>query len=147
MHSQWVQFTQKESMASITVSGKVSKPPEIKFFDSGTQLCKLSVIDREYVRPDKKGEETPGQFYDCEIWGKSAEIAGDRLSKGSRVSMSGQAVWREWTSKTGEKRKGLTVKVASVTYLDTKDESEALKGGGAPAGGVGSNAASDDIPF
>ena len=131
-------------MASITVSGKVSKPPEIKFFDSGSQVCTVSIVDREYVRPNKKGEETPGQFYDCEIWGKTGEIAGDRLSKGSKVTMSGQAVWREWTGKTGEKRKALTVKVSNVTYLDTKDESQALKtGGGAPAAA----ASADDIPF
>ena len=133
-------------MASITISGKVSKPPELRFFDSGTQLCKLSVVDREYVRPEKKGEDSPGQFYDCEIWGKTAEIAGDRLSKGSKVTMTGQAVWREWLSKQGEKRRALSIKVSGITYLDTKDESQALKaaaGGTAATAPVGSN----DIPF
>lgn len=141
-------------MASITVSGRVTKPAEIKFFDSGTSVARLSLVDREYVRPEKKGDEAPGQFYDCEIWGKTGEIAADRLSKGSRVSMSGQAVWREWTDKNGGKRKNLTVKVNSVTYLDTKDESEALKaqnGGGASApamaAAAGGNTGGDFIPF
>ena len=136
-------------MASITVSGRVTKPGEVKFFDSGTSVCRISLVDREYVRSEKKGEDAPGQFYDCEIWGKAGEIAADRLTKGSRVSMSGQAVWREWVDKTGGKRKNLTVKVNSVTYLDTREESEALKaqngGGSAPAAAAAGSFA--DVPF
>lgn len=138
-------FVRTRQMASITVTGRVTKPCEIKFFDSGTSVARVSMVDREYVRPEKKGEEAPGQFYDCEIWGKTGEIAADRLSKGSRVSFSGQAVWREWVDKSGGKRKNLTVKVNSVTYLDTKEESEALKGSAAPAPAAA--ATSDFIPF
>lgn len=133
-------------MANISVAGRVIKDPEIKFFESGTQVVRISMADRAYVRPEKQGAEVPGQFFDLEVWGKSAEIAADRLSKGSRVAAYGQAVWREYTTKAGEKRRAMQVKCGpdGLTYLDTKEESEALRGSAAPAA-VGSG--SSDVPF
>jgi len=120
-------------MAHISIAGKVFKEPELKFFDSGSQTCTLSVVDREYVKPKKGEAEAPGQFYDVEIWGKYAEIAADRLRKGSRVAATGKAEWQEYTNKSGEKRRVLKVTNPSLTFLDTKEEKEAL-GGGSSAG-------------
>ncbi len=132
-------------MAHISIAGKVIKAPELKFFDSGSQTCSLSVVDREYVRPAKGQDEAPGQFYDVEVWGKYAEICADRLTKGSRIAVTGQAVWQEYTTKAGEKRRVLKVTNPSVTFLDTKAEGEALKGGG--SGGDFGAADQSDIPF
>ena len=128
-------------MAHISIAGKVIKQPEIRFFDSGSQTVTLSVVDREYVRPGKGQEEAPGQFYDVEVWGKYAEICADRLVKGSRIAATGQAVWQEYTTKAGEKRRVLKVTNPSITFLDTREEKEALGGASAPA------ASSDDTLF
>lgn len=132
-------------MAHISIAGKVIKDPELKYFDSGSQTCTLSVVDREYIKPKKGETETPGQFYDVEVWGKYAEIAADRLRKGSRVGVAGKAEWQEYFNKAGEKRRVLKVTNPSITFLDTKDEKEALTGGISSSGG-GSDY-SDEIPF
>lgn len=133
-------------MAQISVAGRVIKSPEVRFFDSGTSVCRISIADRAYVRPERKGEEAPGQFYDLEVWGKAGEIAADRLTKGSRIAAFGQGVWREYQTKDGKTQRAYVVRVPSegMTYMDTKAEAEALKGttaGSAPAPG------GDEIPF
>jgi len=127
-------------MAHISIAGKVIKQPELRFFDSGKQTLTLSVVDREYVKPKKGEEMAPGQFYDVEVWGTYAEICADRLVKGSRIACSGKAEWQEYVNKSGEKRRVLKITNPSVTFLDTKEEKEAL-GGGAPA------ASAEEIPF
>ena len=132
-------------MASISIAGKVTRDPELKFFDSGSQLCTFSVVDRAYVRPAKGQDEAAGQFYDVQVWGKYAELVSDRIIKGSRVSVTGQAVWEEYTTKAGEKRKVLRVTNPDVTFLDTKAEKEALMG--ASGGGSFDAPGSDEIPF
>ena len=131
-------------MAHISIAGKVIKQPELRFFDSGSQTVTLSVVDREYVKPKKGEDEAPGQFYDVEVWGKYAEICADRLVKGSRIAATGKAEWQEYTTKAGEKRRVLKVTNPSVTFLDTKDEKEALGGGSAAAS---SSFGSEEIPF
>lgn len=126
-------------MASISIAGRVTRDPELKFFESGSQICRFSVADAAYVRPEKGEDKAPGQFYDVEVWGKYAELVGDRVTKGSRVAVSGVAIWREY-EKGGEKRRALLIKNPEVTFLDSKAEKEAL-GGGRPA------AADDDFGF
>ena len=133
-------------MAHISISGKVIKEPELRTFDSGSQTVSLSVVDREYVRPAKGQEEAPGQFYDIDVWGKYAEICVDRLNKGSRIAATGQAVWQEYTTKAGERRRVLKITNPSVTFLDTKAEAESLRGGGSGGSDFGS-AGQDEIPF
>ena len=123
-------------MAHISIAGKVIKDPELRFFDSGSQTVTLSVVDREYVKPKKGEDEAPGQFYDVEVWGKYAEICADRLARGSRIAATGKAEWQEYVAKSGEKRRVLKVTNPSVTFLDTKDEKEALAGS-APAASTG----------
>ena len=131
-------------MASISVAGRVTRDPEIRYLESGTQLCRFSVADSAYVKPEKGQEKAPGQFYDVTVWGKYAEMVGDRLVKGSRVAVSGTAVWGEY-SKDGQTRKTFQITNPSVTFLDSKAEKEALQGsaGSDPFGG----GAVDDAPF
>lgn len=127
-------------MASISICGRLTRDPEVKFFDSGTQVCRLSVADAEYVRPEKGQDKAPGQFYDLEVWGKFAELCADRLAKGSRIAATGRAIWREYETKDGRKGKALLVKDPSITFVDTRAEKEALGGGS-------SSFSEEEIPF
>lgn len=130
-------------MASISIAGKVTMPPEIKYFDSGTSVAKFSVIDRAYVRPEKGQDEAAGQFYEVEVWGKYVDIVADRCLKGSRVAVYGTAVWREYETKDGRKGKAFQIKNPDITFLDTKAEKEALAGGG----GGSASPSSAELPF
>lgn len=128
-------------MATLSIAGKVTLPPELKVFENGKQLCKFSVRDQEYVPPDPGQEYPAGQFYEVEVWGKLAEICSERLSKGSLVAVSGKSVWREFQTKSGEKARRLNVRDARVIFLD--DRQAAAKGSGA-----GADSGSDfGIPF
>lgn len=124
-------------MANISIAGKVIKTPELKFFDSGSVTTRFSVVDKAYVKPEKGQDQAPGQFYEVQVWGKYAEMLADRLTKGSRVAVSGTAIWREY-QKDGQTRKSFLITNPDVTMLDTKDETAALKG---------ESASSEEIPF
>lgn len=117
--------------------------PELKTFDSGTCVCRFSVADRAYVKPEKGEEEAPGQFYEVEVWGKYAQICTDRILKGSRVAVNGTAVWREYQVE-GSRRKAFLIRNPEVTFMDTKAESEALA---ARESGGFESANSGEIPF
>lgn len=120
-------------MASIALAGRLIADPELKFLDSGNVVCSFTVADRAYVKPPKGQENAPGQFYDVEVWGAGAQMVSDRCAKGSRLAVTGAAVWREFQTKDGRTARRLTVVRPEVTYLDTKAESEALRGGSSAA--------------
>ena len=110
-------------MATISLAGTITakegtEAVTLKSFDSGDQVASFPVVDRQYVYA-KKGEEAMGQFYRCEVRGKAAEIAADRLSRGSKVAVTGQLVQREYND-----RIYLDVKNAQITYLESRPKQE-----------------------
>lgn len=109
------------TMATIAIAGTVTgKPGEspvtLKTFDNGDTVASFSVADRAYVYA-KPGEDRQGQFYRCEVRGKAAEIAAERISRGDKVGVSGQLVQRTYNEKLY-----LDVKNASITFLETRNQ-------------------------
>ena len=109
-------------MATITIAGTVTgrpgeSPVTVKTFDNGDTIATFSVADRAYVYT-KPGTESQGQFYRCEVRGKTAEIAVDRIKRGDKISVSGQLVQRTYNEKLF-----LDIRNASVTFLEDKVKS------------------------
>ena len=109
-------------MAAITTAGKVTakqgtEAVTIREFGNGGKIAKFSMVDQEYFYV-KQGEDRPGQFYNCEVSGKQADIVAERLQRGDRVCVRGQLVQRVYNDKTY-----LDIKSASVTFMeDRRDE-------------------------
>lgn len=104
-------------MASISIAGPVvckegTPPVNVKTFDSGDKIATFTVMDRAYVYT-KPGEDRTGQFYTCQLRGKQAEIAEERLQRGDKVAVTGQLVQREYQGKVY-----LDIRNANPTYLE-----------------------------
>lgn len=103
-------------MAKISLAGTICAGKQggsavaLRTTDKGLTFANFSLRDSEYV-PTKATEESRGQFYQVEVVGKAAEIAADRLDKGSFVAVNGQLVQREYKDKIYYE-----VKNATVTY-------------------------------
>jgi single-stranded DNA-binding protein len=110
-------------MAQIALAGTVCNsrsgaPVSTRTTESGLTFATFSVADQEYV-PTRQNEEKRGQFYQVEVVGKAAEIAADRLEKGSFVAVTGQLVQRDYKDKTYYE-----VKNAKLTYTPRVKEAE-----------------------
>ena len=106
-------------MATISIAGTVTgrtgeSPVTVKTFENGDSVASFSVADRAYVHA-KPGAERQGQFYRCEVRGKAAEIAAERIKRGDKISVSGQLVQRMYNEKLF-----LDIKNASVTFLEDR---------------------------
>ena len=102
-------------MANISITGNIGRDPELR--QAGTsQVLKFSVADSEYIY--SKDGESPSQWYNVEVWGKSAERLAQRLSKGTKVTAYGQLVQRPYTSRTtGKEGISMDVKDGRVSIL------------------------------
>jgi single-stranded DNA-binding protein len=110
-------------MATISIAGTVTgrpgeSPVTVKTFETGDPVVSFSVADRAYVYT-KPGSERQGQFYRCEVRGKTAEIVMQRIQRGDKVGVSGQLVQRMYNEKLF-----LDIKNASVTFLDDRPKGE-----------------------
>lgn len=90
--------------AEITVTGTLTRDPEIKYAQSGTAMLKmgLAATRRQQNRDTKQWEDDGDPLYiDVTFFGDRENYLGDILRKGDQVSVSGALVRRNWES--GEK--------------------------------------------
>jgi len=96
------------SFNRVILMGNLTRDIELKYLQSGTAVTEigLAVNDR---RKNQAGEwvEEP-VFVDVTLWGRTAEIASEYLSKGSPVFIEGRLKFDSW-EKDGQKHSKLRV--------------------------------------
>ena len=101
----------------VQLIGHVGNDPEIKSFDGGKKLAKLSIATNESYKNDKgeKVEET--QWHNLVAWGKTAEIIEKYVVKGKEIVIEGKLTHRSYEDKNGEKRYVTEVVIDEVLLL------------------------------
>lgn len=87
--------------AEITVTGTLTRDPEIKYAQSGTAMLKmgLAATRRQQNRDTKQWEDDGDALYiDVTFFGDRENYLGDILHKGDQVSVTGALVRRNWES-------------------------------------------------
>ena len=97
------------SFNRVILIGNLTRDPEIKYLPSQTAVCDLglAVNDRYKGKTGEWVEEVT--FVDVTLWGRTAEVASEYLSKGSPVFIEGRLKLESWTDKEGGKRSKLKV--------------------------------------
>ena len=92
--------------AEITVTGTLTRDPEIRYAQSGTPMLKLALAAtrRAQNRDTKQWEDDGDALYiDATFFGDRENYLGDILHKGDQASVTGTLVRRNWEAngKTG----------------------------------------------
>ena len=90
---------------TITISGNLTRDPELKFLGSGRAVADLSVAVN---RKDKDGNESTS-FIDVTAWQTLAENVAESLTRGARVIVTGRLEQQTWEDKDGGKRSKLVL--------------------------------------
>jgi single-strand DNA-binding protein len=147
------------SFNKVILVGNVTRDPELRYIASGTAVTDIGLAVNDRRKDGKTGEwieETT--FVDVTLWGRTAEIAGEYVTKGSPLLIEGRLKLDTW-EKDGKKNSKLRVVGERMQLLggrgegsrgapqaeDTYDQS-ASYGDDSP-GHSGGVAAEDDIPF
>ena len=101
----------------VQLIGHVGNDPEIKTFDGGKKLAKLTIATNESYKNEKgeKVEET--QWHNLVAWGKTAEIIEKYVVKGKEIAIEGKLTHRSYEDKNGEKRYVTEVVIDEVLLL------------------------------
>lgn len=103
---------------AVTLKGRLSSDPELKFTASGKALVRLSVVTSRNRKTDEGWKEEDTTFWDCTIWEADAEAAAESLSKGDQVIVMGDAYARQWEDPhTNEKRSRVEVRARTVAAI------------------------------
>lgn len=126
------------NLNKVMLIGNLTRDPEIKYTPKGTAVAQLGLaVNRTWSNDaGEKQEETT--FVDVEIFGRTAEVAGEYLKKGRPVFIEGRLKLDTWDDKqSGQKRSKMKVICEQMQLLGGR-ESGGSDGGdaGAPARGA-----------
>jgi len=112
------------SLNTVTLVGRAGRDPEVKYFESGSVVCNLTLaVDRR-----RKNSDEP-DWFDLEIWGKTAEVAANYVRKGSLIGVSGVLKFDYWKDRsTGADRSKPVVRVDRLELLGSKRDNEGGQG-------------------
>ena len=141
------------SVNKVILVGNIGRDPELKYTQSQTAVCNLSVATNE-VWNDKNGErQEKTEWHRIVVWGKQAENVSKYLRKGSQVYIEGSLSTRSWDDKTGQKRYTTEIRATAVQFLDHRgdggggSQSPQFDGGEPMPAGPDTKYPDDDIPF
>ena len=102
----------------VVLMGNLTRDVELRYTPSGTAVTDISLAVNERVkRNDQWSDEV--HFFDVTLWGRTAEIAGEYLSKGSPVLVEGRLKHDRW-EQDGQKRSKVKIVGEKMQMLGSK---------------------------
>jgi single-strand DNA-binding protein len=103
--------------------GRAGRDPEVKYFDSGSVKCTLTLAVNRLKRDD------PPDWFELEIWGKTAEIAANYVKKGGLIGIQGSMKIETWSDRSsGANRSKPVIRVDKLDLLGSKRDNESSMG-------------------
>jgi single-strand DNA-binding protein len=149
------------SLNKVMLIGNLGKDPEMRYLPSGEAVANFSVATTDRYK-DKNGDmQEVTEWHRVSFFGRTAEVCGQYLKKGSPVYIEGSIRTRKWQDKDGQDRYSTEIRGDRMQMLGGRTGgSVAMENEGSkPAGGTARSPApasssgsgfddfEDDIPF
>ena len=112
------------SINRVTITGNLTRDPEMTATQSGTQILRVGVAvnDRVKNQATQQWEDRPN-FIDCVMFGNRAQGVAPYLHKGSKVSIEGKLRWSQWQDRdTGKNRSKIEVVVDEIELMQQSQQ-------------------------
>jgi len=137
----------------VILLGHVGKDPDIRYSKSGTAVANFSIATTERWKDKNTGEKQERtEWHRCTAWGRSAEVIGEYVKKGSPLFVAGKLQTRKWQDKEGVDRYTTEIVVDEFQLLGSRGGGDQQEDARPATSAAQKPAASqqdfdDDIPF
>ncbi|MBF7059691.1 single-stranded DNA-binding protein [Campylobacter volucris] len=101
----------------VVLVGNLTRDIEMRYAPSGSAIgsSAIAVTRRFSTNTGEKREETC--FIDISFFGRTAEIANQYLSKGSKILIEGRLRFEQWSDQNGQNRSKHSIQVENLEML------------------------------
>ena len=100
-------------MNKFIVTGNLTKDADLKYTQNDKAYSKFSIANNEGY-----GDNQKTNFFNCTLWGKSAENLNRFLVKGQKVLITGRVELGKYTDKEGIERTTVDINVDSFGGIE-----------------------------
>lgn len=127
-------------MNKAIILGRLGQDPVVKHQADGGQVTSFSLATTNTSNRNGEKKETT-EWHNCVAFGRTAEIAGQYLKKGSQALVEGSLRTSKYKDKEGNERQSTNIVVNQLTLLGGKPEKEKFVSSGDKDYG------DSDVPF
>jgi single-strand DNA-binding protein len=135
----------------VIILGTVGKDPEIRSIANGSNtVCSFSMATSEAWKDKNTGQLTENtEWHNIKAFGKTAEIIGNYVRKGSKLYIEGKIKTEKWQDKTtGQDKYSTYILADTVQLLDSKKDGQSTGQTNQHRGNQQSHDLDDsDLPF
>jgi single-strand DNA-binding protein len=100
----------------VALVGRLTKDAELRYTQGGMGILRFSIAVNRRKRSGDNNWEDEANFFDCSMFGKSAENMSQYLTKGKQVSVLGELRQSRWET-DGQNRSKVEIAVNSLQLL------------------------------
>lgn len=105
--------------------GRLTKDVELKQTQSGKAVATFTLaVNRRITKEQRESGAQSADFLQCVAWGRTAEIAGQYLHRGSQAAVEGRIQTRSYDAQDGSKRYVTEIIINELALLDKKGNSQ-----------------------
>lgn len=94
-------------MASVNKAilvGNLGKDPEVRYMPSGEAIANVTLATTDTWKDKSGAKQERTEWHRVSFFGRSAEVVGEYLKKGSQIYVEGRIQTRKWQDKDGQDR-------------------------------------------
>ncbi|MEQ8662758.1 MAG: single-stranded DNA-binding protein, partial [Gammaproteobacteria bacterium] len=115
----------------VMLIGNLGADPEMRYTASGSAVANVRLATAESWRDRESGEQQERtEWHRVVFFGRTAEVVGEYLRKGSQVYVEGRLQTRKWQDRDGNERYTTEIVANEMHMLGSR-------GGGGGGGGAG----------
>jgi single-strand DNA-binding protein len=109
----------------VLLSGRLVADPELRYTPKGTAVCSFRMaVSKRYKDRDTGEWKDDPSFFNVVVWDRMAEMAGERLRKGSPVLLEGTLKSRSYETKDGSRRYVVEIVSRRLQFLERTPSSD-----------------------
>lgn len=126
------------SVNKVHLVGRLGRDPEVRTTQSGQDVCSFSIATERRYKDRSGNRQKQSEWHNLVAWGRTAQIVGQYLTKGSQIHVLGRLQTRSWDDRnSGEKKYRTEVIVEELTMLGGGRQRASGQGNYTGGGGAG----------
>jgi len=109
------------------IIGHLGGEPDLTYTEQGTARCTFRVAVNEQRRDRDGNPHEHTEWFGVVAFGRRGEIAGEYLTKGSRVYVAGPIRTSQWQDNDGQTRMAVELKADELILLDARRSNSASR--------------------
>ena len=137
------------SYNKVILIGNLTRDPQVKYLPSGTAVAEIGLaVNRTWFDKQSNSKKEEVTFVDVTLWDRTAEVAGEYLTKGKQVLIEGRLQMDSWEDReTKQKRTKLKIVGESMTMLGSRTDGAGPNAGGTNSRGAAAPSGHDQSGF